>query len=116
MDARSIARTVAVLLVCTGFSVAAEEQPVVPDASKASAEAKPVAEESAEFEVPPGFRTKKRGDMTLYCRREDVLGSRFKAEKCYDEAGVRELERKRREGEEMMDKIKNCGVGTCPIG
>lgn len=116
MGTKRLVRTAAALFLCACFSAAAEEPPAPPEASKASAETKTDAEETEAFKVPPGYRIKKTGELTLYCRREDVLGSRFKAEKCYDEAGVKALERARRENEEMMNRIENCAVGTCPIG
>jgi len=115
MIAAKWVNTPVALLLCACLAAAAEEPPPNPTPSKASAETEPAAEESGEFKAPPGFKTKKRGALTLYCRREDVLGSRFKAEKCYDEAGVKELERAKREAEDLMNKIRNCGVGTCGI-
>ena len=67
---------------------AAEQAP-----DKAAAEtAAPAAEakEDKEFVPPPGFQTKKRGDMLLYCKRDRETGTRFTTEKCYDEDQIRE--------------------------
>lgn len=116
MLTESLARTPITLLACACFAVAAEEPPADPEASQPAAESKRAAEETIEFKSPPGFRPRKHGDVMLYCRREAVLGSRFKAEKCYDQAGVKELLRAEREKSEMMDRIQNCAVGSCPAG
>jgi hypothetical protein len=66
-----------------------------------------------EFKAPAGFRTKKRGDLVLYCRREAVLGSRFAAEKCYDEAGIREIKRAEVEQKEALERIRACSGSSC---
>jgi hypothetical protein len=67
-----------------------------------------------EFKPPPGFKTKKRGDLVLYCQRDATVGTRFKTEKCYDEQQLRSymlvLEAQRRD----VDRIRtNCGGGPC---
>ncbi len=70
------------------------------------------AEKEKEFTPPPGFQTKKRGDMVLYCKRDRETGTRFTTEKCYDENQVREyllaLEVQRRD----LDRIR----ATCASG
>ncbi len=43
-----------------------------------------------EFKPPPGFKTKKRGEIVLYCMKDSTVGTRFKTEKCYDEVQMRE--------------------------
>jgi len=111
------AKAPAMFLFWVCLAAATGEEPVDPAAKPAAAETEtePAAEEAAEFK-PPGFRAKRHGDVTLYCRREAVLGSRFKAEKCYDQAGVEEILRAESENKEILDKIRNCGVGSCPGG
>lgn len=42
------------------------------------------AKKDDEFEVPAGFRVKKRGDITLYCIKGKATGTRFQTESCYD--------------------------------
>ncbi|HWN07113.1 MAG TPA: hypothetical protein VNO53_08105 [Steroidobacteraceae bacterium] len=42
------------------------------------------------FKPPPGFKTKKRGEIVLYCMKDSTVGTRFKTEKCYDEDQMRE--------------------------
>ena len=54
---------------------------------KAAAETTAAAAESKEdkeFTPPPGFLTKKRGEMVLYCKRDRETGARFTTKKCYD--------------------------------
>lgn len=73
------------------------------------------APEKEEFKPPPGFKTKKQGQLVLYCMKDSTVGTRFKTEKCYDEGQMREymlaLEVQKRD----IDRIRNtCGTGsTC---
>lgn len=78
--------------------------------------AAPAEDAAPEFKPPPGFRPKKRGDAIVYCRKEAVLGSRFPAEKCYDQAGLRELKRAELERMEMLERIRACTTGNCSAG
>jgi hypothetical protein len=69
---------------------------------------------SKEFKPPPGFKTKKRGDLVLYCQTDATVGTRFKTGKCYNEEQLRTylmvVEAQRRD----MDRIRtNCGGGPC---
>jgi len=52
---------------------------------------KPDAKPEEEFKPPPGFRTRKRGDKVIYCKKEQLRESRLMTEKCYDQAQLREL-------------------------
>lgn len=83
-----------------------------PEAPTANSEAKPEAEATPEFEPPPGFRSRKRGELVLYCRKETVLGSRFAAEKCYDEEGIRAIKRAEVEQKEALERMRAC-TGAC---
>jgi hypothetical protein len=116
MLAARMARASAALLLCVSLAADAEEPPAKSEAPQTSAETKPDAEATGEFKPPPGFRAKKRGDVTVYCRKEAVLGSRFSAEKCYDQAGIRELKRAELELMEMLEKIRACTTGSCSAG
>ena len=70
------------------------------------------AEEDGEIKIPPGFRVKKRGELTLYCRKEDVMGTRFPVEKCYDETGIREYLRAQRDDQQKVDQMRRiCSSG-----
>lgn len=95
-------------------AASSDEPPAKSEASATSAEGKPEAETTPKFKPPPGFRARKRGELVLYCRKETALGSRFPAEKCYDEAKIREIERAEIEQKEMLEQMKACG-GACDI-
>lgn len=109
-------RAWASLLVCMSLAAGAEEPPAKSEAPQESAEAKPDAEATPEFKPPPGFRPRKRGEVVVYCRKEAVLGSRFPADKCYDEAGIRELKRAELERMEMLERMRACATGNCSTG
>jgi hypothetical protein len=68
------------------------------------------AKKDSKLALPPGFKPKKRGPYTLYCRKESVIGTRFPAEKCYDEQGIREMIQALRENQEKVDQMRRiCG-------
>ena len=96
----------AALLICVSLAAGAEEPPAKPEAAQATPEFKP----------PPGFRARKRGETVVYCRKEAVLGSRFPAEKCYDEAGLRQLKLDELEQMELLERIRACGTASCSAG
>jgi hypothetical protein len=60
------------------------------DKAESAANAAAAAPGDEEFKPPPGFKTKKRGELVLYCMRDSTVGTRFKTEKCYDEQQMRE--------------------------
>ena len=69
-----------------------------------------MAADTEEFRIPPGFKPKKRGVYTLYCRKEEVMGTRLPAERCYDEKGIRDYIRALIENQEDVDRIRRiCG-------
>ena len=94
----------------------ADETSPVADAANATADtadAAKAAETGTEaFVPPPGLKTKKQGNMTLYCKKDAAVGTRFKTEKCYSEDQVREyllaLEIQKRD----IDRIRS----TCATG
>jgi hypothetical protein len=91
----------------------ADETTPAADAASATAETTKAAESGPEpFVPPPGFKTKKQGNMTLYCKKDAAVGTRFKTEKCYSEDQVREyllaLEIQKRD----IDRIRS----TCATG
>ena len=94
----------------------ADETAPAADATSAAADtvdAAKAAEPGTEpFVPPPGFKTKKQGNMTLYCKKDAAVGTRFKTEKCYSEDQVREyllaLEIQKRD----IDRIRS----TCATG
>lgn len=96
-------------------SAVANETPAADQVSE-KVESKTTAaamQEEKEFKPPVGFQTRKRGELTLYCKREATVGTRFKTEKCYSEDQVRDYVIAQQENKRDMDKIRNtCGGGT----
>ena len=96
--------------------VSGTEDAPAADAATANVESDEVAEtaksESKSFVPPPGFKIKKQGNMTLYCKKDSTVGTRFKTEKCFSEDQVREyllaLEIQKRD----IDRIRS----TCATG
>jgi len=78
-------------LSLAAFAVQAQDTGIADEtitAEPASADAAAPAESAADeakkpFKPPPGFQTRKRGELVLYCKRDATLGTRFKTEKCY---------------------------------
>lgn len=103
----------AALILCLSSGAAAEDTAAKAEALQPAAAEKPEVEAPREFKPPPGFRTKKRGELVLYCRREAVLGSRFTAEKCYDQAGIREMQRLELQRAEELERMRACAIAGC---
>ncbi|HET8692138.1 MAG TPA: hypothetical protein VFM30_08405 [Steroidobacteraceae bacterium] len=98
-------RRLAILLLAFAAQGALADEPAAPQ------EKPKVAEE--EFKPPPGFVTKKRGKLTLYCVKDSTVGTRFKTERCYDKTQVREYLAAQEENKRNVDRIRNtCGGGT----
>lgn len=80
----------AVVQVGSADDTPAATQP--PDAAVASGKL-PTAEASATkdlgFELPPGFKAVKRGEIVVYCYKDATVGTRFKTRKCYNEEQLR---------------------------
>ncbi len=77
-------------------------------ATAAQADARP-------FKPPSGYRAKKLGADTVYCKKDKVLGSIFPTEICLSEDELKEVERR---GADMrVDKQRAQGVcggaGSC---
>lgn len=98
-----------------GAAPAYGDEPTAPAAAAASesADAKADAPATAaedKIYLPAGFKVKKRGKFTLYCRKEDVMGTRFPVEKCYDEQGIRDYVLDQRENQKQVDQMRRiCG-------
>lgn len=88
------------------FAANAEESAAKAEAPQTTAKTEPAAGTTGELQPPPGFRARKRGEVIVYCRKEIVLGSRFPAEKCYDQAGLRELRLVELKRTEMLERMK----------
>ncbi|HZF16815.1 MAG TPA: hypothetical protein VE046_12820 [Steroidobacteraceae bacterium] len=67
----------------------------------AAADAKP-------YRPPSGYRAKKLGANTVYCKKDTTLGTRFPTEFCFTEDELKEMERR---GDDMrQNKLKNQGL------
>jgi hypothetical protein len=70
-------------------------------------------EKTEEFKPPPGFATKKRGEVVVYCMRDSTVGTRFKTEKCYSRDQLQDYLLAQEENKRNIDRIRNtCGGGT----
>jgi hypothetical protein len=99
----------AALAVPFGFLAASpsfgDDPPTVEKAADA-----PAAAEPGKIDLPAGFKPKKRGKYTVYCRKEEAMGTRFPVEKCYDEQGIREYVLDQRENQKQVDQMRRiCG-------
>jgi hypothetical protein len=94
-------------------SLATSAEPAqAPPAASADEQPKAAAAE-AEFKPPPGFKTKKRGQLVVYCIRDSTVGTRFKTEKCYDEAQMRDYLTAQQENKRDIERVRNtCSTGT----
>lgn len=87
-----------VLATLAGIAAAADEIAKAP-----AAEEKP-------FVPPDGWREKKRGKYTVYCRKETVIGTRFQKETCYDQEGIRAMLAAQQDDREKVDQMRRiCG-------
>ena len=112
----------AIAMSLTALSVLAQDpgstdKTTNPDkaSEKATAPVTAAAEEKKDeaFKPPPGFQTKKRGDLVLYCKKDTTVGTRFKTEKCYDEAQLREYLLALEQQKLDVDRIRGtCGGGS----
>ena len=112
-----------IVMLLTALPALAQEAAVSADTPTADAAADKVegmAKSSAAkpgdeaFKPPPGFKTKKRGEIVLYCMKDSTVGTRFKTEKCYDEEQMREyllaLEIQRRDIDRIRSTCANASV------
>ncbi len=95
--------------VASGNEAAAEP---AGDKPQTIAKVEPAAPADEEFKPPPGFKTRKRGEIVLYCMRDSTVGTRFKTEKCYDEAQMRDYLAAQQENKRDIERVRN----TCSTG
>lgn len=83
---------IAIALLSAGAG-AQESASAISDETPAADQAAPqtAAAKEREFQPPPGFKPKKFGDKLLYCKKDTDVGTRFKTEKCFDEAQMRDF-------------------------
>jgi len=98
--------------------------PLADDTPAADAKKLPaVAEAAADqdqiplaIRLPPGFKVKKRGKFTLYCKTDTPLGTRFKSETCYDEPNMRAYMLALLENKVDVDRVRNICSNPCVCG
>ena len=97
----------------------ADETPAA-NASKQEAASTDAASKTAAIpfaeRLPPGFKVKKRGKYTLYCKTDTPLGTRFKHETCYDEGQMRAYLLALEENKVDVDRIRNTCSNQCACG
>ena len=94
------------LLIAFVAAPAIAQETTKPAAQKAVAAQK-------EFSPPPGYKTRHRGDSTIYCRKTTEIGSRFPVEKCFTEEQLKiELERIAQAKEEFERGRRVCSTAT----
>jgi hypothetical protein len=122
----TVSKVVAALLI-GGMAVSglargapiADETPAA-DVASTQADSSQPAVEKAEIpladRLPPGFKVKKRGKYTLYCKSDTPLGTRFKSETCYDENNMRAYMLALQENKSDVDRMRNICSNPCACG
>ena len=95
-----MAKVLSLVVILLAALPALAQEPATADASEA-------VPKDEEFKPPPGFKTKKRGEIVLYCMRDTTVGTRFKTEKCYDEAQMRDYLAAQQEQKRDIDRIRS---------
>ena len=96
--------TLALLAALGGVAAVADEP------EKAAEPEKTTAAKAEPFVPPDGWREKKRGTPTVYCRKDSEAGTRFQKETCYDEAGIRAMLAAQQDDREKVDQMRRiCG-------
>ena len=98
----------------TQSSTAAASSVAVPAEAPASAVLAAAEEAAPAFKPPAGYSTKKKGDQTLYCRKETPIGTRFASEYCFTQE---QLQRIGKSSQSMRDDVarrqKTCSGASC---
>lgn len=66
--------------------------------------------------LPPGFKPKKRGKFTLYCKTDTPIGTRFKQETCFDADQIRDYLIALQENKANVDRIRATCSNICTCG
>ena len=112
MPRRLPAKLLAVALSAglAGAGLAGGTEPEVAQAPQAARQDADAARAEPEFKPPPGYRTRKRGDKVVYCRKELVEGTRFTKDRCYDKVQLKEIESLMEQQRREMDQRRR----ICP--
>jgi hypothetical protein len=98
--------------------VSGDEKPAPEPAAQepAAADVASASVEGAKFNLPPGFKPKKRGKYILYCKTDTPIGSRFKSETCFDDAQMRDYLVWLQENKRDIDRIRATCANLCACG
>lgn len=90
-------------------TTAISDETVAPDRApdKAEATTSEEAPRKDAFVPPPGYRVKKFGDKVLYCMKDTSIGTRFKSERCYDEAQLKEFLAAQEQNKADIDRTRS---------
>jgi len=95
------------LLAALGGTAAVADEP---EKASAAEPEKAAAADEGPFVPPDGWREKKRGKYTVYCRKDTQMGTRFQKETCYDEEGIRAMLAAQQDDREKVDQMRRiCG-------
>jgi hypothetical protein len=97
----------------------ADETPAADVVSTQADSSQPAAEKAQiplADRLPPGFKVKKRGKYTLYCKSDTPLGTRFKSETCYDENNMRAYMLALQENKSDVERMRNICSNPCACG
>jgi hypothetical protein len=77
--------------------------------------AQSAGDEQTVFKPPPGYRLRKQGATTVYCKKETILGSRFPEEFCFTEEQLKDVVRRGEEqGRDAAKHARVCSsAGNC---
>jgi len=96
------------------------KEPAVDDAARTAeqvADATDEAKKPGEYTPPSGYRVKVRDGETVYCRKEQVLGTRFPQEFCFSRLELKEIERRKRSmQDDVAQRQRMCTTGSACSG
>jgi hypothetical protein len=102
-----MAKVLSLVVIMLAALPALAQEPANANATAAAAEPSEAVSKDEEFKPPPGFKTKKRGEIVLYCMKDSTVGTRFKTEKCYDEVQMRDYLAAQQEQKRDIDRIRS---------
>lgn len=75
-----------------------------------------VADATTTYRPPSGYKQKKLGSNTVYCKKDTTLGTRFPTEMCFTEDELKEMQRRGEDMRTNKQKVSGlCGgvAGAC---
>lgn len=64
------------------------------------------------FVPPAGYKAKKRGDATVYCKVDTPVGTRFGTEYCYTQSDLERMEASRVNVRQEVDRARRTCTGA----